>query len=645
MKRPLSDTELPEGPRVVFYYTGVFHWLIARHRDEIGRRLTEPAVKLRADLLAPRFAGAGVLPGPEAWEILWDYLNAVENKLAALIRRRSPAYWFHLYRRIRPTLSEVHDSKRDATTVRLVRRHAELAFSKHGDLNGKDLGPLGNLSLDTLLGGFFKTANLDLLRSERAVEALYAQLVPQEIVMTEFSLDDFLSIFEIEGWAYEYWRTAAAMRSAGKGSPVSWETRNDWIDCHDEVVHPVLFAIYDERIKRGGAGLPTRLGTWTNDKRVEGLAGRYVAAQYKVDSAPDPFPTWDVVRKRMAESVTPTNFVLFDGSLEAFQQSHAFMSGAFEKRHGFALEELCFTLSMLTLLAGYTGEAILQPTRQKRIAHILTHQTNLRFRGYWLVALDLDGLCELIEDAAPFFGFKTVPVRPTLRAIVEFLALSKISAKNIGLWSGGKRPLLVPMPDRGYMLDLVAVIPLLTSLFFGVKADGNAKGSSFEEASREAFREAGLDLVRHGRLEWLDGAWREADAIMRDGDRLVVFECVAVEEPVDLEISKPQVFADRKDRIAPKLCQAASLAEALRARPKGANFDFGWAKKFDWRVVCPHHEFAWDLGDEFFDDIGEPRIVTIQEAIELIEGKAILPYDLRRFVHRARRESETASGT
>ena len=51
-------------------------------------------------------------------------------------------------------LAEIHESKTDDMTVRLVRSIAELAYAKHGNLGRTDdLGPIMHTRLETFLDG------------------------------------------------------------------------------------------------------------------------------------------------------------------------------------------------------------------------------------------------------------------------------------------------------------------------------------------------------------------------------------------------------------------------------------------------------------------------------------------------------------
>jgi len=216
-----------------------------------------------------------------------------------------------------------------------------------------------------------------------------------------------------------------------------------------------------------------------------------------------------------------------------------------------------------------------------------------------------------------------------VRRGIEFISLDKASQKNIGLWSGGKRPILIPSIG-GLMIDLTAIGPFLDTIFFSLKKVPLVGGQAFENSVRTALRLREFDICLQGELRWPSGNPREVDAGVRIGDHLLLIECFSYELPLDYEIGKPSVFEKRKKFILEKLDQARSLAKRLEKEPKGVNFDVSWAKFIDWRVVSPFVEFTWHLSEPFFDDEGLPRLLQVRELIGyLTEGdvpaKAYVP--------------------
>lgn len=136
-----------------FYYSHTFRYLIENWGQVIRRRLKDVPEALRQRELASEFSALGETGGDAAWQVLRNYLDSVERCIAEIVCGHSPSFWFHLHRRLRPMLAQIHEGKTDDTTVRLVRRIAELAYAKHGNLDRTDdLGPITRTRLETFLG-------------------------------------------------------------------------------------------------------------------------------------------------------------------------------------------------------------------------------------------------------------------------------------------------------------------------------------------------------------------------------------------------------------------------------------------------------------------------------------------------------------
>src|SRR5450755_4335486 len=157
-----------EDPLLVmqFYYSQTFPYLIEKRQGEIRRRLKDVPDALRQRELVTRFTALGETSGDAAWQVFRNYLDEVECCIAKIVRGHSPSFWFHLHRRLRPTLSEVHEGKTDDTTVALVRSIAELAYAKYGDFNRTDdLGLITQTRMKKFLDGAWYEATAQVLKS------------------------------------------------------------------------------------------------------------------------------------------------------------------------------------------------------------------------------------------------------------------------------------------------------------------------------------------------------------------------------------------------------------------------------------------------------------------------------------------------
>jgi hypothetical protein len=309
-----SRPSISEQPRVVmqFYHSHAFPYLIERHQQEIMHRLKEVPKAVRQRELVPVLAPLGETNGDAAWQVFRTYLDGVERCIAEIVCAHSPSFWLHLHRRLRPMLAKVHDSKTDDTTVALVRRIAELAYSKHGNLDRTDdLGPIVGTRLDTFLDGAWYAATERSLGSKLKAKKHYQTIKwTKHVVMTDFRTSDLCDVFGVEGLCYEYWWATAVMRSIGKGSAVKWDAeRSPPVVYKDTEVNPLCFEIYDQRNSEKG-GFHTSLGTWIDDPEEPNQDG--ADHNDKINFTfltPNPdyeeYPVWNKKRDPSAKGLAP----------------------------------------------------------------------------------------------------------------------------------------------------------------------------------------------------------------------------------------------------------------------------------------------------------------------------------------------------
>lgn len=617
-----------DDPLVVmqFYYSQTFPYLMMKHHAEIRRRLVDVPRELRQRELAPQILALGETGGDPAWQIYRAYLDKIEAEIATLVGPHSPGFWFHLHRRLRPMLADAHGLKNDDTTVLLVRRIAELAYAKHGALNRTDdLGPITRTRLHTFLDGAWYEAMTQVYGGKLKAKKAYQSLrdTPQ-IVMTDFRTSDLCGVFAIEGLCYEYWWASAAMRSIGKGSIVKWDTALGSHRFKDTGVHPFSFELYDRRNSEN-FGFRTRLGTWLDEKNAGEAdverGDRINFAQMRPNPEVREYPAWNSIARRMGRGHAATNFDIGTFSLAQFRAENAFMAEPFNLKYGIDLDAVLFAIWAAAFFGTYVGATMHRLTIAQRHDRTMSNFTNLMFRGYTMVDFDLDELASQANWFAKVLGHERTFSAEETRKAVEFISLSEAAQKNIGLWSGGKRPILIPSMGR-LMIDLAALLPVLQNIFFGLRK-ASVGGESFENAVRNALRARGLDLCLEGELKWKNGNPREVDAAVRLGDRLVLIECFSYELPLDFEVGKPSVFEKRKKFILEKVDQARTLAERIAKESKGTNFDVTWATSIEWRVVSPFVEFAWLIDEPLYDEAGLPRVLQVHELLGQLSDGAV----------------------
>lgn len=621
----------PQDPLIVtqFYYSQTFPYLIKKWQQEIRRRLKDVPETLRQRELVPGFEALGETSGDAAWQVCRNYLDAIERCIAEIVRGHSPSFWFHLHRRLRPMLAEIHEGKTDDTTVVLVRNIAELAYAKYGDLGRTDdLGPIIRTRLKTFLDGAWYEATAHALRSKLKAQKQYQAIKrTEQVVMTDFCVSDLCDVFGVEGLCYEYWWASAAMRALGKGSIAKWDTtKTPSLRYNDTGVNPLCFDYYDQRNSEK-RGFQTRLGTWIDEteqpEKIDIARGDKIHfAQLTPNPDAKEYPVWNRETKAIGRGFGATNFGVGTFSLASFKNENSFMAEPFKQRHCVELNAVLFAVWASSFFATYTGLTSHLPTMEQRLDRTMTNWSNLLFRGYSMVTFDLDQLAQEAVWWATQLKHEYIPTTDEARKSVEFISVNKDTQNNIGLWSGGKRPILIPSMNA-LMIDLAAIMPFLYTIFFGLKKVPQVGGAAFEDSVRSALRARGFDVFLQGELRWPSGNPREVDAGVRIGDRLLLIECFSYELPLDYEVGKPSVFEKRKAFILEKLDQARTLAERVKDEPRGTNFDVTWAKQIDWRVVSPFVEFAWHLNEPLVDETGLPRILQVRELMDNLTDGSI----------------------
>lgn len=170
-------------------------------------------------------------------------------------------------------------------------------------------------------------------------------------------------------------------------------------------------------------------------------------------------------------------------------------------------------------------------------------------------------------------------------------------------------------------LDISAIDEVLQTIFFGVRGVANERGGEFESVFRECIEsKSGKHQTFFGELKSNSKKKRELDIGILIDDRLIVFECVSMERPLDYEIGKPKTMEKRRIELDKKLNQAKTMSEFLINNPVGRNYDFSRAVSIEHYVVSPLTEWIPSFDERYWDTAGRPRILSADEAVELVES-------------------------
>ena len=264
------------------------------------------------------------------------------------------------------------------------------------------------------------------------------------------------------------------------------------------------------------------------------------------------------------------------------------MAEPFKQKHGIELDAVLFAIWAASFFGIYTGLTSHLSTMEEILNRTMSNWGNVLFRGYSMLGFTQERFAEEALWWSKQLNHERLLSLAEIRQGIEFISLTEDGQKkDIGLWSGGKRPILISSMN-GHMIDLAAIMPLLHTLFFGLKKVQQVGGETFENSVRAALVIRNFDVCLQGPLRWSIGDPREVDAAVRIGNRLVLIECFSYELPLDFELGKPSVFEKRKAFILDKVEQARTLRR-IEKEPKGRNFDVSWAESIDWRscvTIC-----------------------------------------------------------
>jgi len=559
----------------------------------------------------------------EMWDYCKEYLDVIENSMKDRLKAHSVMFWMHLYRRIGVKLSDEHEGLTDSTTLGLVRQIAELALIKYGNLDEtSDLKSSKIVKFGEIFGGYYKKVYLNVSSDKTKAMFLYLALrKTEQLVITSFIPADFIAVYAVEGLAYEYWRVTALMRSIGKGAKIS-SFSEDWIKFQHDPALSQLIRYYDQNVcHRFGV---TLAGTWCRSSDLD-----------HADHLPSILvPFYNVQGLGLEDGVslpqfplppkadfTP-NFLLGNLDLGRFQKINGFLAGPFFKVYGFSLDTFflcCWALANSTLMPARvaTAQADFEEAPIGDFSPAGMQILNLSQRGYSLFVFE-GRMDEEVLNRAEAFGLGKFLKQKEIPQCLSYLTVDKIKQKSISLWSNGPKYLVIPFGAHFTLVDVVSTPNILENLFVGVRHSGTNRGYVFEEEFRDALRDMKVDLTRFGTVESFLNTNREIDAAVRVGTKLILFECLSKEKPLDFEISRPITMRRRKVALYCKFKQALSLREFIVRNPVGKNYDFSWATQIEFFVVSPFTEWVWSRSPRFWYDEATPRIMSADSALSLL---------------------------
>ncbi|MGO8371130.1 hypothetical protein ACC808_22140 [Rhizobium ruizarguesonis] len=589
-----------------------------RHSGEhLIRKNVRHAEMVRRRFIVDHTASDSAQTDEDAWDVGRRLLDFLETQMEGVLRGHSVRFWIHLYRRLDLELSRDYGTQSDLVTVALVRRITELAIFKHASSRSAwEMELTTEVSANKIYGGLTEQA----LRSMAGEEAdiTFSQFADDVAaapmwVVTDFKSADLYNLFLIEGLGYQYWRVTAMMRSVGKGRRLLFTPDGDWEYVGDKDVER-LISSFDSRVAHG-APLSSLAGVWlggSSDRDRAGNNHRVPAYNFWRE------PTGEVLRDLGIDvpDAHVSNFTMAWIDLDAFTRLHAFLAPHFEQQFKYSLKGFSSTLAALALIGNYP-EGPLSDDHPEALEAYKRISISLLNVGYMRVNMPRETLGSVLAaiSRSAFSPHYHIDKHEAL-AVLDDLGLSDGMRSRISLWSGGPLPFLIPEPDA-FLMILDNLPEILQKKFVGVRHKTTEHGVVFEDEFRAGLRAAGfkfdhLVIKEHG------GRQREIDAAVDIDGKLYVLECLSMELPLDFEIGKKKTIDRRNELLEEKIGQAQSLVGFLKDHPKGVNYDYTNIHEFCPYVVTPFIEWISSIDEKYWDETGNPRILSSDEALSLL---------------------------
>jgi len=464
---------------------------------------------------------------------------------------------------------------------------------------------------------------------------------PQWLIC-DFGLTEFMTIPRLEGLAYEYWQTSAALRTIGKGASISYARGDKWITFIEENRdQSKLIESYDQRIGKYNSA-STLLGTWLMKQRDRNM-GVLVAAHHNVT---DKTSNQELNKTLGMPSNFVQNFSLSFTDILQFWNSHKFMATAFRQTHSIRLSVMLSTLWWMgnrAMITDGATEVLFNPylNDEQKEAVITDAFNHLLSRGYTTMPNDEEIGLEF-HARMKHFGTnleQPAPENDEISRAIKWLTLTPDVQNRMSIWSSGPYLPIIPH-GNAFVVDFVALPYITQNMFVRVRGNNSAnkeKGKIFEEEFLMALKRSGLQLAFSGEIEDPNVKVRkldaEIDASVRIGSTLYLLECYASERPLDFEIGKGTTIVTRCESLMVKVNQTLRVRQYLLEHPIGKNYDFSWATKIEAYVVSPFVEWIWSTSEDLWiKDV--PRILAADECLQYLKTQETVYKKSSRKSHR-----------
>lgn len=541
----------------------------------------------------------GEYPSEEGRVFLSSYLTAVESELAKQIKELSVAYCVHLYRRLAPGPIGRDQQPR---TIGLTRAVLEAAIQKYApsQLCNK-IAESSAVPIGKVLGGLLMAPEFEV---ERNIVAQANQLV-----LTDFTSIDLLAFYDLERLAYEIWRTAATLRTTGKGAPLIVCDPPECFADGRSTELDFLVTNYDKRTGRSEWS-SSASGVTFADVAQQSAEGCVLVPIYNVGGVTSTdFKDFfsQMYGARLMSEVT-FNFVWVPFNLREYRKAHLPFATAFYDRYNISLDAVLAVIAALSLRVEYSW---LQ-TRGMSFFRFFQRA----YEGPDNIKDIRDAILLLLPDACKTLGVdKATVASDEIQTALDFWTLDNSNRKAIDLSYSGPHYLLLPVQENRVLIDYAWILRRLHDLFFGISIpDQNFKGDALETLIRSA-----QSVLPTKPCKTDKGENRQIDYAVAYGSHLVIAECKAVGMSIAFDRGDPKAIKYRTNNVVERgLSEVDDKAKWLAAYPLGTNYDLS---NYDYIlpvVVSPFVEFIPSQDIRYWISRDVPRILTPKEFEKLL---------------------------
>jgi len=591
-----NDSSNDEAIIYVEYYQRVFLLLHDELKRQNYKTDTPHPIRKRFWSLLPHRKYSEL----ESRSLVQSYINSVEHEIEQVIGKNSIAYWLHLYRRLSP--GPIGKNTKPGV-VGETRAALEVAIQKYANFElCNRVGLTGHIPLNMVLGGLLMGAEFEIERGTLKNN--------QQLVLTNFTLQELREFYELEKLVYELWRSTAMLRIIGKGASIFIGDMEDIvIDTRSDKLNRLVES-YDNRNFGWDYWLLSIKGTVLDNFDMWFAKGGIIfLPTYNLTYLPiDMFnPAFESLGFKMTNHVT-FNFLWFPFNLRKYRDTHLPFADAFKAKYDVELDAVLVVVAALC---------------ERVFTSWVATKGNSLIR-YWQRAYDgpysrkyiRKEISNFLSAAITLLNLKAGDVNSqSLSKGIKFWELELSKRSTIDLAYSGPHCIFLPFGRNRLFIDYTWIFRRLYNLFVGLNIpDQNFKSHALESLIRGKGSKLPAQACKSN-----DGKKKQIDAAFCVGNRLIIVECKSVGKSIGFDRGNLEAIRYRSEMIEKALKEVDEKAKWLVEHPVGTNYNISNFAEILSLVVTPFVEYIPSLRSYYWLTEELPRVLTPGELMSALE--------------------------